>query len=246
MGELKETLTAIKEYIKIARIYYKVSGSDKIHIITPLTYGFLKGKVFDLEKLAYNKYKVNDNISYIHFYKSADIDGSAECIEACPNTEVKITVDSGKYNFKVKASDVCIKDDDKFSVQVRESKEITYSTDESLVVYYASKTSIDGNIDVQRIEILYSPLEINNMNKNIDYLFHIGNKISFDNVHCKIKDFSTDARSIDIKNSSIESYSEVFTDEYNRQIVALEDEKDIIINNSQTNIVKTFVKKKEN
>ena len=117
MWELKETLTAIKEYIKIARIYYKVSGSDKIHIITPLTYGFLKGKVFDLEKLAYNKYKVNDDISYIHFYKSADIDGSTEYIETCPNTEVEITVDSGKYNFKVKASDVCIKDDDKFIIQ---------------------------------------------------------------------------------------------------------------------------------
>ncbi len=39
MGELKE-------YIKTARIYYKVAGSDKVHTITPLNYSFLKKKNF--------------------------------------------------------------------------------------------------------------------------------------------------------------------------------------------------------
>ena len=39
MGELKE-------YIKTARIYYKVVGSDKVHTITPLNYSFLKKKSF--------------------------------------------------------------------------------------------------------------------------------------------------------------------------------------------------------
>lgn len=236
MGELKENK-------KVAGIYYKVAGSDKLHTITPLTYGFLKGKVFDSEMLAYNKYRVNDDISYIHFYKLLDIGESAGYIKASPNTKVEITVDSEKYKFKVEASDICIKDDDKFSIRVKDSKGITYSTDESLVVYYGSKTNIDGNIDMPRIEVLYSPLEINNMNKNIDYLFHIGNKISFSNVHCKIKDFSTNAKSVDIKNSSIESCSEALTDEYDRQIASSEEE---ITNNYQNNIVKTLVRKKEN
>ena len=49
MSELKKDLIEIKDYLDNARIYYKDFGSDKIHIITPMTYGFKKKKVFDLE-----------------------------------------------------------------------------------------------------------------------------------------------------------------------------------------------------
>lgn len=240
MGELKEKLTDIKEYIKTARIYYKVDGSDKMHVVTPLTYSFLKGKIFDLERISYN---VKDNISYIHFYKILNLADKdyIEYITAGSNTKVEITVENRKYNFKVNANDVCIKDDEKYNIQVKGSKGVRYSTDVSLVVYYGSKTSIDGNIDIPKIEVLYSPLEMNNIDKNIDYLFHIGDKINFNNVHCKIKKFFTNAKSIDVRNSSIESCGETLTDEYDRQVAALEEE---IINDSQNNIVKTLVKKK--
>ena len=227
----------IKDYMKTAKIYYKVVGSDKMHVVTPLTYSFLKGKIFDLERISY---KVKDNISYIHFYKTL---GDDDCtIEAFTDTKVDITMDDNeRYNFKVFAKDVCIKDDEKYNIQVKGSKGVRYSTDVSLVVYYGSKTSIDGNIDIPKIEVLYSPLEMNNIDKNIDYLFHIGDKINFNNVHCKIKKFFTNAKSIDVRNSSIESCGETLTDEYDRQVAALEEE---IINDSQNNIVKTLVKKK--
>ena len=51
--------------LKTARIYYKVAGSDKVHTITPVTYGFLKGRVFDLEYPERHSFVVKDNISYI-------------------------------------------------------------------------------------------------------------------------------------------------------------------------------------
>ena len=73
MGELKEQFYDIKDYIKTARIYYKVVGSDKIHTITPTTYGFLKGKVFDSLIGLVDVYSIKNNISYIHFYKSLGV-----------------------------------------------------------------------------------------------------------------------------------------------------------------------------
>ena len=200
MGELKD-------YIKTARIYYKVVGSDKMHTITPLTYSFLKGKIFDLERISY---KVKDNISYIHFYKILNLADKdhIESITAGSNTKVEITVENRKYNFKVKANNICIKDDDKFNIQVKGLDAVIYYTPYGLLdIDDASKTIIDGNIDFSRIAVFSSLLEMYNTTKDIDYLSQVGSNIRFYNVNCNIRFFFTNAKTIDVKNSNIKSHN---------------------------------------
>ena len=246
MSELKDELIEIKDYLKKARIYYKVVGSDKIHTITPVTYGFLKGKVFDLER---HSYKVKDNISYIHFYKSlvCDDKNHIESLTADSNTKVEITVESGKYNFKVNASDICIKDEDKFNIQVKGLNAVIYYTPDGLLdIDNASKTIIDGNIDFSRIAVFSSLLEMYNTTKDIDYLSQVGNNIRLYNVNCNIRFFSTNAKTINVKNSNIQSHNGGFNEcikpTFVNSIWKFEGQLDYIdgtLGNSETGIVLT-------
>lgn len=204
MGELKEKLTDIKEYIKTARIYYKVDGSDKMHVVTPLTYSFLRGKIFDLERTSY---KVKDNISYIHFYKTL---GDDDCtIEAFTDTKVDITMDDNeRYNFKVFAKDVTIKNekDDEviFNAEIIDVGNVIYYKGGYFVVNDASKTFIYGNPKVPDLIINSSFLEISNISEFISSFIHYGEDIKLNNINCNLLEFTTDAKNIEVQNSNIE------------------------------------------
>lgn len=324
MGELKE-------YIKTARIYYKVVGSDKVHTITPLTYSFLRGKIFELERISY---KVKDNISYIHFYKTL---GDDDCtIEAFTDTKVDITMDDNeRYNFKVYAKDVTIKNvkDDEviFSAEIKDAYKVKYRKKDDFTVEDAKETILQGNPGSLYLTVESSSLKVSDLSEYISSFTHYGDEIKFNNINCNLLEFETDAENIEVQNSNIknshctfkncvkpvfvnstwklntplkfvdgtlgnsetgititdETFSKesivlarayatyglreflnnvndvnvldispklkviderkrALNEEYDRQVAALEDKKDEIIDDSQNNIVKTLVKKKEN
>ena len=62
-------MSELKEYIKTARIYYKVAGSDKMHVITPLTYNFLKGEIYSFENSGL-EYRTNIHTYIIDFLRN--------------------------------------------------------------------------------------------------------------------------------------------------------------------------------
>ena len=120
-----------KEYLEGDRIYYKIVGDDRIHTITPLTYGLLKHKIFTKESLKWGSTieRIKDNIEYIHFYKSANY-GS---YSAGPNTVVDITVSKKEYKhlyiedsdnvaLKIIDGDNCI-----FDSKIKQATKIEYS-----------------------------------------------------------------------------------------------------------------------
>ena len=212
MGKLKDELIEIKDYLKKSKIYYKVVGSDKIHTITPTTYGFLKGKVFDLEKLSRHSYYVKDNISFIHFYKSLgdDIACDTNYIRTTnPNTKVVITMDDKEsYKFRVYAKNVTIRNeiDNKviFNAEIIDVGNVIYYKGGDFVVNDASKTSIYGNPKVPDLTINSSFLEISNISEFISSFIHYGEDIKLNNINCNLLEFTTDAKNIEVQNSNIE------------------------------------------
>ena len=214
MGELKDELIEIKDYLKKSKIYYKVVGSDKIHTITPTTYGFLKGKVFDLEKLSKHSYYVKDNISYIHFHKSLgeDVVCNTNYIRTInPNTKVLITMDDKEsYKYRVYAKDVTIRNerDNKviFTVEITDSiNGVNYNKGRDFVIYDASKVILCGNPKVPDLTINSSFLEVSNISEYISSLIHRGEDIKLNNINCNLLEFETDAENIEVQNSNIKN-----------------------------------------
>ena len=212
MSKLKDELIEIKDYLKKSKIYYKVVGSDKIHTITPTTYGFLKGKVFDLEKLSRHSYYVKDNISFIHFYKSLgdDIACDTNYIRPInPNTKVAITMDDKEsYKFRVYARNVTIRNeiDNKviFTVEITDSiNGVNYDKGRDFVIYDASKVILCGNPKVPDLTINSSFLEVSNISEYISSLIHYGEDIKLNNINCNLLEFETDAENIYVQNSNI-------------------------------------------
>ena len=212
MSKLKDELIEIKDYLKKSKIYYKVVGSEKIHTITPTTYGFLKGKVFDLEKLSRHSYYVKDNISFIHFYKSLgdDIACDTNYIRTTnPNTKVVITMDDKEsYKFRVYAKNVTIRNeiDNKviFNAEIIDVGNVIYYKGGDFAVNDASKTSIYGNPKVPDLTINSSFLEISNISEFISSFIHYGEDIKLNNINCNLLEFTTDAKNIEVQNSNIE------------------------------------------
>lgn len=198
MGELKE-------YIKTARIYYKVVGSDKVHTITPLTYSFLRGKIFELERISY---KVKDNISYIHFYKTL---GDDDCtIEAFTDTKVDITMDDNeRYNFKVYAKDVTIKNvkDDEviFSAEIKDAYKVKYRKKDDFTVEDAKETILQGNPGSLYLTVESSSLKVSDLSEYISSFTHYGDEIKFNNINCNLLEFETEAENIEVQNSNIKN-----------------------------------------
>ena len=198
MGELKE-------YIKTARIYYKVVGSDKVHTITPLTYSFLRGKIFELERISY---KVKDNISYIHFYQTL---GDDDCtIEAFTDTKVDITMDDNeRYNFKVYAKDVTIKNvkDDEviFSAEIKDAYKVKYRKKDDFTVEDAKETILQGNPGSLYLTVESSSLKVSDLSEYISSFTHYGDEIKFNNINCNLLEFETDAENIEVQNSNIKN-----------------------------------------
>lgn len=212
MSKLKDELIEIKDYLKKSKIYYKVVGSDKIHTITPTTYGFLKGKVFDLEKLSKHSYYVKDNISYIHFHKSLgeDVVCNTNYIRTInPNTKVLITMDDKEsYKYRVYAKDVTIRNerDNKviFTVEITDSiNGVNYDKGIYFGIYDASKVILCGNPKVSDLTINSSFLEISNISEYISSLIHRGEDIKLNNINCNLLKFETDAENIYVQNSNI-------------------------------------------
>lgn len=201
----------LKEYIKTARIYYKIAGSDKIHTITPLTYDLLKGEVFHLRPGSKSIYIIEDNISYIHFYNSlgeTTIYNIDIIKTASPNTKVVITMDSKKsYNFLVSARDVTIKnkenDEDMFSAEIKDAYQLKYIKGEEFEVSRAKKTILQGNPMVYYLKVSSSFLKVSDLSERISYFEHSGDEINLNNVNCDLLAFETDAKAIVVQNSNI-------------------------------------------
>lgn len=201
MGELKE-------YIKTARIYYKVVGSDKVHTITPLNYSFLKKKVFDELPGLNTVYSVKKNISYIHFYKTL---GDDDCtIEAFTDTKVDITMDDNeRYNFKVYAKDVTIKNvkDDEviFSAEIKDAYKVKYRKKDDFTVEDAKETILQGNPGSLYLTVESSSLKVSDLSEYISSFTHSGDEIKFNNINCNLLEFKTDAENIEVQNSNIKN-----------------------------------------
>ena len=201
-------MSELKDYMKNARIYYKVVGSDKIHTITPLTYLFLEKKVFDSLPGLNNVYSIKNNISYIHFYKTLDDDDCT--IEAFADTKVDITMDDNEnYNFKVSAKDVTIKNekDDEvvFSVNIKDAYMAKYRKEDDFIVEDAKETIIQGNPGITYLKVSSSSLKVSGLSENIRYFYHSGNEMKFNNINCDLFEFETTAENIDVQNSNIKS-----------------------------------------
>ena len=201
MGELKE-------YIKTARIYYKVVGSDKVHTITPLNYSFLKKKVFDELPGLNTVYSVKKNISYIHFYKTL---GDDDCtIEAFTDTKVDITMDDNeRYNFKVYAKDVTIKNEKEdeviFSAEIKDAYKVKYFKRNDFTVENAKETILQGNPGTLILTVESSSLKVSDLSEYISLFTHSGDEIKFNNINCNLLEFETDAENIEVQNSNIEN-----------------------------------------
>lgn len=208
MGELKDELIEIKDYLKKSKIYYKVVGSDKIHTITPTTYGFLKGKVFDLEKLSRHSYYVKDNISYIHFYKTLGDDNCS--IEASSDTKVDITMDDKeKYSFRVYAKDITIKNEKEdeviFSAEIKDAYKVKYFKRNDFTVENAKETILQGNPSTLILTVESSSLKVSDLSEYISLFTHSGDEIKFNNINCNLLEFETDAENIEVQNSNIKN-----------------------------------------
>lgn len=208
MSELKEQFYDIKDYIKTARIYYKVVGSDKLHTITPSTYSFKKRKVFDSLIGLVDVYSIKNNISYIHFYKSLGGDDCA--IEASSDTKVEITMnDKERYNFRVYAKDVTIKNekDDEviFRAEIKDAYKVKYRKKDDFTVVQAKETILQGNPGTILLTVDSTSLKVNDLSQYICRFTHYGDELELNNVNCDLLEFKTDAENIDIQNSNIKS-----------------------------------------
>ncbi len=202
MGELKE-------YIKTARIYYKVVGSDKVHTITPLNYSFLKKKVFDELPGLNTVYSVKKNISYIHFYKTLGDDNCS--IEASSDTKVDITMDDKeKYSFRVYAKDITIKNEKEdeviFSAEIKDAYKVKYFKRNDFTVENAKETILQGNPGTLILTVESSSLKVSDLSEYISLFTHSGDEIKFNNINCNLLEFETDAENIEVQNSNIENY----------------------------------------
>lgn len=201
MGELKE-------YIKTARIYYKVVGSDKVHTITPLNYSFLKKKVFDELPGLNTVYSVKKNISYIHFYKTLGDDNCS--IEASFDTKVDITMDDKeKYSFRVYAKDITIKNEKEdeviFSAEIKDAYKVKYFKRNDFTVENAKETILQGNPGTLILTVESSSLKVSDLSEYISLFTHSGDEIKFNNINCNLLEFETDAENIEVQNSNIEN-----------------------------------------
>ena len=201
MGELKE-------YIKTARIYYKVVGSDKVHTITPLNYSFLKKKVFDELPGLNTVYSVKKNISYIHFYKTLGDDNCS--IEASSDTKVDITMDDKeKYSFRVYAKDITIKNEKEdeviFSAEIKDAYKVKYFKRNDFTVENAKETILQGNPGTLILTVESSSLKVSDLSEYISLFTHSGDEIKFNNINCNLLEFETDAENIEVQNSNIEN-----------------------------------------
>lgn len=201
MGELKE-------YIKTARIYYKVVGSDKVHTITPLNYSFLKKKVFDELPGLNTVYSVKKNISYIHFYKTLGDDNCS--IEASSDTKVDITMDDKeKYSFRVYAKDITIKNEKEdeviFSAEIKDAYKVKYFKRNDFTVENAKETILQGNPGTLILTVESSSLKVSDLSEYISLFTHSGDEIKFNNINCNLLEFETDAENIEVQNSNIKN-----------------------------------------
>ena len=201
MGELKE-------YIKTARIYYKVVGSDKVHTITPLNYSFLKKKVFDELPGLNTVYSVKKNISYIHFYKTLGDDNCS--IEASSDTKVDITMDDKeKYSFRVYAKDITIKNEKEdeviFSAEIKDAYKVKYFKRNDFTVENAKETILQGNPGTLILTVESSSLKVSDLSEYISLFTHSGDEIKFNNINCNLLEFETGAENIEVQNSNIEN-----------------------------------------
>lgn len=187
-----------KEYLEGDRIYYKIVGDDRIHTITPLTYGLLKHKIFTKESLKWGSTieRIKDNIEYIHFYKSANY-GS---YSAGPNTVVDITVSKGHYK------DLYIEDSENVTLRIVDGDNCVFNSK----IKQATKIEYSGNTgSTDSIEILganYTSIHTN------------GNAVKFHNL-------KIDSRLLEIYNTKIAVYNSFV---YNGDKLRLADVQGII------------------
>ena len=208
MSKLKDELIEIKDYLKKSKIYYKVVGSDKIHTITPTTYGFLKKKVFDELPGLNTVYSVKKNISYIHFYKTLGDDNCS--IEASSDTKVDITMDDKeKYSFRVYAKDITIKNEKEdeviFSTEIKDAYKVKYFKRNDFTVENAKETILQGNPGTLILTVESSSLKVSDLSEYISLFTHSGDEIKFNNINCNLLEFETDAENIEVQNSNIEN-----------------------------------------
>ena len=201
-------MSKLKEYIKTARIYYKVVGSDKVHTITPLNYSFLKKKVFDELPGLNTVYSVKKNISYIHFYKTLGDDNCS--IEASSDTKVDITMDDKeKYSFIVYAKDITIKNEKEdeviFSAEIKDAYKVKYFKKSDFTVESAKETILQGNPGTLILTIESSSLKVSDLSEYISLFTHSGDEIKFNNINCNLLEFKTDAENIEVQNSNIKN-----------------------------------------
>ena len=179
-------MSKLKEYIKTARIYYKVVGSDKVHTITPLNYSFLKKKVFDELPGLNTVYSVKKNISYIHFYKTLGDDNCS--IEASSDTKVDITMDDKeKYSFRVYAKDITIKNEKEdeviFSAEIKDAYKVKYFKRNDFTVENAKETILQGNPGTLILTVESSSLKVSDLSEYISLFTHSGDEIKFNNIN---------------------------------------------------------------
>ena len=201
-------MSKLKEYIKTARIYYKVVGSDKVHTITPLNYSFLKKKVFDELPGLNTVYSVKKNISYIHFYKTLGDDNCS--IEASSDTKVDITMDDKeKYSFRVYAKDITIKNEKEdeviFSAEIKDAYKVKYFKRNDFTVENAKETILQGNPGTLILTVESSSLKVSDLSEYISLFTHSGDEIKFNNINCNLLEFETDAENIEVQNSNIKN-----------------------------------------
>ncbi len=201
-------MSKLKEYIKTARIYYKVVGSDKVHTITPLNYSFLKKKVFDELPGLNTVYSVKKNISYVHFYKTLGDDNCS--IEASSDTKVDITMDDKeKYSFRVYAKDITIKNEKEdeviFSAEIKDAYKVKYFKRNDFTVENAKETILQGNPGTLILTVESSSLKVSDLSEYISLFTHSGDEIKFNNINCNLLEFETDAENIEVQNSNIKN-----------------------------------------
>lgn len=201
-------MSELKDYMKNARIYYKVVGSDKIHTITPLTYLFLEKKVFDSLPGLNNVYSIKNNISYIHFYKTLGDDNCS--IEASSDTKVDITMDDKeKYSFRVYAKDITIKNEKEdeviFSAEIKDAYKVKYFKRNDFTVENAKETILQGNPGTLILTVESSSLKVSDLSEYISLFTHSGDEIKFNNINCNLLEFETDAENIEVQNSNIKN-----------------------------------------
>lgn len=180
---------AIRKYLEGARIYYKTTDDDRIHTITPLTYGLLRHKIFTKR----HSDRIKDNIKSIHFYKS----GNFGTYSAGPNTDITITLSKRSFkNLYIRDSEnvtlrIVDGTDYVFVSKINKAASINYSCYDSSTrgsieiqgAYYTSIHTNDNDMQFHNLDIDSRLLEINNAKITVyNGFIYKGDKLRLENV----------------------------------------------------------------